>query len=168
MKKLPFVLSVILLVTLWAVFGSIAYLKYYPVKIIKFDSPYIEIGKTIVKHGERQPVRYPFEKYVDIIPEIHTRLINQETKVEYPLGIRHGNTGSGRHENWFFTLEIPDHVPPGKYIIIRTFVFQVNFLREEKISIKSPEFEIIPNGSIKSMLEKLMLMEKRMEKMRKP
>jgi hypothetical protein len=118
----------------------IGYLLIFPLNIVTFESNRIEVGKKLLSQGEVQPLRYPFTKHVDLLPIVTTRLLND---VGYQLSDHLGSTGKGYTDKWFYNVEIPKHLPPGKYRIERIFVFRVNVLREEKFRLLSEEFEVV-------------------------
>lgn len=129
------VLGLVVLVGIWFL-----YLLIFPWNIVRFDAPKIELGKTVVKAGDVLPLKYPFIKYVDIFPTIHRRLVNEVT---YQLPTYSGSIGPGRMDRWVYSMQIPKHLPEGRYKLIIDFDFKINFLRDYRVTITSDEFMVI-------------------------
>jgi hypothetical protein len=141
MKKYEKLIVAITFIGVWYLLLSVVYYAYWPIKIVEFDRPgTIELSKTVVKQGDVLPIKYPFTKFKDIVPTIHTRLVDG---ISYPLLTTYGSAHVGRYDDWWYTLQIPQNMPPGIYRIERTIIYPLPYDNQRVFNLISPKFEVV-------------------------
>jgi hypothetical protein len=126
--SLSFILTI--LFTYWTV---------RPYKVIQFKNQPFEILTPVVKAGETLRYRLDYCKYMDIGSQI-TRSFIDGVIYDTPPFKTHRDIGC--HET-VVELKVPKTLQSGRYFLQIDYRYQVNPIRNEDITARTQEFDII-------------------------
>jgi hypothetical protein len=125
----------------------------YPTKIIEFKHfevydavPALEMKLYQIRAGEELEFEIEFEKYQHVAATVTVLLKQVNNGYLYPFPeVKLTKMPLGRH-HYRSSLILPKATPPGMYIIIRQYHYEVNNLRTVEFEIVSNQFEVVPPG----------------------
>lgn len=132
--------SVLIIMGLLIIYGI--YSLTWPFNPIDFHTDKLHLSKGIFQQGEVIPISFKFDKYVDGQVLVHRKFKNE---IVFPLSEIKLSRNKGKYEFVSYLTKVPDQLPPGKYILEYSFIYDINPLRTVTKTISTEEFTVIPS-----------------------
>lgn len=139
MTKLPYYLSIIILVSAIGLMAVLAFWLLYPYQPLVLKDPVFPLVNKVVKQGTDLQFISDNCKNVDLTA--HTSRAFVDDIVYYVLPITTSvRKGCGKVT---ITVPVPSNLPPGKYTLQNIFEYKVNPIRIVTVTHNTEEFEVI-------------------------
>jgi hypothetical protein len=124
MRRLPNILSFIIIVVSGIIIIVGGYWLIYPYKVI--DIHEVKVLNNPVRPGEELQIFLDTTKHLPLTAKILGSIENDHA---YPMADQYSNVPMGKAD-WVLRVKMPESIPEGEYRFHRTYIYRVNPLRD--------------------------------------